>query len=618
MADPENTPPSPLEPRLTLELSPAPVQQLSQESPSSPVPPRESAARFAGWETIGEQNDFYDLRDCLHPGYRLASDKLKSRKEDDVVIFDYSLDPGSRSRVDGNPLFEQGSPPSGHFRSDNDRFFRVSRAQLIGSKEFGQITKEPRLTLSRGPRLGVIDFAQCYDTSRKSSTFQIQLRLGRHIQKEFWHCPDVGVLGLVFHPGNKIQLGAESESIGLLDFKRLGAHVPGGKPGKLGGDKTEIGEVLVHQARYMIFDNSEVIPEDTMAIFRSKEDSAKSKVPLHFLQERIGAFHAMIHMAANNTDLETWILETVHPNDEGAQRKRNRTAVQKLLTSLDTLSADLFAVISMAERQIAILDDLHGVLLASYRTKARNHDERSSLRQNPSHKNVALALTLAENPEQMWQNTSDSIDEVVQKRKSFIKRAERLLENMEIRRKILFGFLKSGHAEAATEAMKLIERTIRESQATLAEQDKALLGFTFITIVFLPLNFFTSYFGMDSIKDSDMLPLSIRDFWLIAGPISTAVILLSLLLITWTRPTMAEFRTLFRKELSQSPKGKTDDIENQGSSVLNSQEQTLNGSTNTSGSLHPLGGGGATPAGGSSIAPSQKSADPDSPSEPMA
>ena len=41
-----------------------------------------------------------------------------------------------------------------------------------------------------------------------------------------------------------------------------------------------------------------------MAIFRSKEDSAKDQIPLHRSQERIGAFRAMIHMMANRMDSE--------------------------------------------------------------------------------------------------------------------------------------------------------------------------------------------------------------------------------------------------------------------------------------------------------------------------
>jgi len=46
-----------------------------------------------------------------------------------------------------------------------------------------------------------------------------------------------------------------------------------------------------------------------MATFRSKEDSAKDKVPLHGFQERAGVIRAMIHMIANRMDSEVWALE---------------------------------------------------------------------------------------------------------------------------------------------------------------------------------------------------------------------------------------------------------------------------------------------------------------------
>ena len=46
-----------------------------------------------------------------------------------------------------------------------------------------------------------------------------------------------------------------------------------------------------------------------MATFRSKEDGARDQVPLHRFQERIGAFRAMVHMIANRTNSELWILE---------------------------------------------------------------------------------------------------------------------------------------------------------------------------------------------------------------------------------------------------------------------------------------------------------------------
>jgi len=111
-----------------------------------------------GWEVIGEQQDFYDEQDCLHPSRNLVSEKLKNRREDDVVIFDYSLNPDYLRRVDRNP-FEGGGRSAGLFGEDDDIFFRVSKDRLIDSKQFDQIinlTGAPPLIQSREPRLGIM------------------------------------------------------------------------------------------------------------------------------------------------------------------------------------------------------------------------------------------------------------------------------------------------------------------------------------------------------------------------------------------------------------------------------------------------------------------------------
>ena len=67
---------------------------------------------------------------------------------------------------------------------------------------------------------------------------------------------------------SSIPLGPESESVRLSDFKRLGVGAPdrraivseeeerdGTRQISVGEVRDGIGEVLVHQARYMIFDN---------------------------------------------------------------------------------------------------------------------------------------------------------------------------------------------------------------------------------------------------------------------------------------------------------------------------------------------------------------------------
>jgi len=149
---------APLEPLQSSGLASGSIDQSSQQLPLPPGNPQELADYFDGWEIIGEQQDFYDEQDCLHPSHNLASRKLETRGEDDVVVFDYSLDPDYLGHADGD-LDEEGSPPAEKSSADVDIFFRVPKTELVGSKQFDHIinlAKEPQPVQSRGPRLGIM------------------------------------------------------------------------------------------------------------------------------------------------------------------------------------------------------------------------------------------------------------------------------------------------------------------------------------------------------------------------------------------------------------------------------------------------------------------------------
>jgi len=51
-----------------------------------------------------------------------------------------------------------------------------------------------------------------------------------------------------------IPLGPESESVELLNFKHLEVDLPD-RSAVVSGEDNSLGEILVHQARYIIFDN---------------------------------------------------------------------------------------------------------------------------------------------------------------------------------------------------------------------------------------------------------------------------------------------------------------------------------------------------------------------------
>jgi len=154
MDDPGANPAPAPEPPQTSEPPPESIDQPSRP----PTLSQELTDYFDGWDTIGEQQDFYNEQDCLHPSQNLASQKLKNRGDDDVVIFGYTLNPDYLKGLDGNPPVG-GGPSLEHPTADNDIFFRVSKNELTTSKQFDKIFNTPEelpLQLSRESRLGIM------------------------------------------------------------------------------------------------------------------------------------------------------------------------------------------------------------------------------------------------------------------------------------------------------------------------------------------------------------------------------------------------------------------------------------------------------------------------------
>ena len=92
---------------------------------------------------------------------------------------------------------------------------------------------------------------------------------------------------------------------------------------------------------------------------------------------------------------------------------------------------------------------------------------------------------------------------------------------------MLFGLASLGSELISLQLFQL--RTIEQNElAIIAESNnKAILVFTVVTIVFLPLSFFTSYYGMN-FKGNYSLLSGQGYFWGVCGSI-TAVIVISTL-----------------------------------------------------------------------------------------
>ena len=154
MDHPDTNSTAPLDTHSTPEPSVGSIHQSSQALPPSPAHAEESPDHLHGWKTIDGQQGFYDEEGFLYPSCNLTSEKLKDRKEDDVVIFNYSL-----SHTDESPPTEGSGPSSGIFGENDDIFFQIPKDTFIESEQFNQVInpkKEPRLIQSREPRLAIM------------------------------------------------------------------------------------------------------------------------------------------------------------------------------------------------------------------------------------------------------------------------------------------------------------------------------------------------------------------------------------------------------------------------------------------------------------------------------
>lgn len=80
-------------------------------------------------------------------------------------------------------------------------------------------------------------------------------------------------------------------------------------------------------------------------------------------------------------------------------------------------------------------------------------------------------------------------------------------------------------------ATKQQDLAIEEAKSARV-QSRSVLIFTAITIIFLPLSFFTSYFGMN-LTDVRETIFDSRYFWSVAGPTSGGIVILIFVIAKW-------------------------------------------------------------------------------------
>ncbi|OCL02047.1 hypothetical protein AOQ84DRAFT_383087 [Glonium stellatum] len=141
---------------------------------------------------------------------------------------------------------------------------------------------------------------------------------------------------------------------------------------------------------------------------------------------------------------------------------------------------------------------------------------------------------------QQWQQSdwpaksqwTDSLfDDAIKVRQVHLESLKRLRDRARESQQLIF---QVSNTETAFLQSKLAVRMEKETkvQVELAMkndyQNKSILIFTIITVIFLPLSFFTSYFGMNT-RDIRQMNATQRLYWTVAAPVSMVVIIIALL-----------------------------------------------------------------------------------------
>lgn len=187
------------------------------------------------------------------------------------------------------------------------------------------------------------------------------------------------------------------------------------------------------------------------------------------------------------------------------QYRLHRAPSTKLVMDLLQVQEELNIIISIMEQQMELVAELQNILKPE-RTRSQSHVSAGPLKRGPT---ASIPPPDASTYRQLsFQNhLSDP--------------SAQLLENLEREHADLVDLRDNSNT--------LINRTIQLVNIRLEDHGKAILVFTIVTIIFLPLSFISSFFGMNFSDIRDMESTQ-RLFWLVASCLTVATVGFSLLL----------------------------------------------------------------------------------------
>jgi Mg2+ and Co2+ transporter CorA len=228
----------------------------------------------------------------------------------------------------------------------------------------------------------------------------------------------------------------------------------------------------------------------------SREDRQDYTSSLHVIAALNGAL-GMLHRSFW-TDITLCLSDRYASYLSHLQYRLLRSPNSKLVMDLLQVQEELNIVISIMEQQMQLVSKLQEDTFTG-RNRKQSHDLAQ-----PYHERPLSALPPAEVATYRQVSFSRLADPAAQ-----------LLENLQREYADLVDLRENSNA--------LINRTIQLVNMRLEDHGKAILVFTIVTIIFLPLSFISSFFGMN-FSDIRNMESTQRLFWLVAGLLTACTV----------------------------------------------------------------------------------------------
>ncbi|KAF4539673.1 Mg2+ transporter protein CorA-like/Zinc transport protein ZntB [Lasiodiplodia theobromae] len=205
------------------------------------------------------------------------------------------------------------------------------------------------------------------------------------------------------------------------------------------------------------------------------------------------------------------------------QYRLHRSPSTRLVMDLLQVQEELNIIIQITEQQLDIIAQLQDILeshepLPSERMSIKSRPRSRGISDRHHHQHHRISIAADETDTNDGRATLPPFFRATYRQLStsaLEDPASQLLENLQREAADLRDLRDNSNA--------LLNRTIQLVNIRLEDHGKAILVFTIVTVVFLPLSFVTSFFGMNfsDIRDMDQTQ---RLFWIVAASVTVGVV----------------------------------------------------------------------------------------------